>query len=122
MELTGDPLIIGVQIAVTGLAVVFTALTVVALALGALRRIDGMLTARRARSRMKPQDALRPEGGEAPAAQLDPVLIAVLVAAAAETLNQPVRITRVRYYDQQPAGVWSRQGRLAIMAARQRRR
>jgi glutaconyl-CoA/methylmalonyl-CoA decarboxylase subunit delta len=119
MDLTADPLMLGLQIAATGVTVVFVALTIVALALSALRAIDeplARLHASRTAAARQPAQLT-----EVPADQLTPVLVAVLAAAAAEMLDQPVRVTRVRYYGRQPAGSWSRQGRLAVMASRQRR-
>lgn len=121
MELTGDPLLIALQITVTGVTVVFTALAVVALALSALRGVERIVLRRSAERAAARQAALPLPRVELPSDELSPALVAVLAAAAAELLDQPVRVTRVRYYDHQPGGVWSRQGRLTIMASRQRR-
>lgn len=121
MELTGDPLVLGLQITVTGVSVVFIALTLVALALGALRGIDAPLARmRQGRAAAPPREGVR-HAAEVPPDQLTPELVAVLVAAATEALDQPVRVTRVRYHGQPPASAWSRQGRIAVMASRQRR-
>lgn len=122
MDLTGDPLIIGLQITAAGVTIVFIALALVALMLGALQGIDQPLERLLAR-RQAPPPARAPAAlVEMPADQLTPALVAVLAAAAAEVLEQPVRVTRVRYYSQPPTGAWSRQGRLTIMASRQNRR
>jgi glutaconyl-CoA/methylmalonyl-CoA decarboxylase subunit delta len=125
MDLTADPLIVGVQIVVLGVTIVFTALTFVALSLAAL----GLLNRIPARNAPAPAPAITPPAAAAslpPAAPLltgdhvTPELIAVLSAAAHEMLGQPVRITRVMY-ERRPAA-WSSQGRITIMNSRRRQK
>jgi Na+-transporting methylmalonyl-CoA/oxaloacetate decarboxylase gamma subunit len=120
MELTGDPLIIGLQIAVIGIMVVFLALVLVSLALSLLNYIDARLK-RRAIRQPAPQSAApapaEPAGASAERSpELSPELVAVVAAAANEILGYPVRVTRIRYHRQAPGGGWSQQGRLTVMA------
>ncbi|MGB9737321.1 OadG family protein [Chloroflexus sp.] len=118
IDLTADPLIVGVQIALTGIGVVFVVLTIVAFALSALRASQHLF---RRRSEVLQPVVSSPSPTPTPADRLDPQLVAVLAAAAFATLGQPVRIVRVRYY-RQTLGMWARLGRVSVMAARQLRR
>lgn len=120
MELTGDPLIIGLQIAVTGVLVVFLALILVSLALSLLNLIDARLQ-RIGTRQTAPQPiataAPEPAGESAQLSpELSPETIAVVAAAANEMLGRPVRVTRIRYHGRSPNAGWSQQGRLTVMA------
>lgn len=119
MELTGDPIVIGLQIAVTGVAVVFLALVLVMLTLTLLNTLERVVLRR---STPTPTPAAEPAPAPAESDELSPDLIAILTAAAAEMLAQPVRVTRIRYFNRPPLGTWSQQGRLTIMASRPVRR
>lgn len=114
---TADPLIVGLQITITGVSIVFIVLAIVAMALGALsasqRLFQPKTVAPPAPATSTPQPAA--------ADHLDPQLIAVLTAAAVATLHKPVRVLRVRYY-RQPSAMWTRLGRVSVMASRQLRR
>ncbi|MDW8405181.1 OadG family protein [Chloroflexus sp.] len=119
IDLTADPLVVSLQITITGLAIVFIVLGIVAAMLGALSASQRWL---------RPQAVTPPTPASEPIArspattdQLDPQLIAILTAAAVATLNQPVRVLRVRYY-RQPSAMWTRFGRVSVMASRQLRR
>ncbi|ACL23916.1 OadG family protein [Chloroflexus aggregans] len=115
---TADPLIVGVQIALTGMSIVFVVLTIIAFALSALRASQHLF---RRRPKVSQPVVSSPPSTPTPADRLDPQLVAVLAAAAFATLGQPVRIVRVRYY-RQMSGMWARLGRVSVMAARQLRR
>jgi Na+-transporting methylmalonyl-CoA/oxaloacetate decarboxylase gamma subunit len=119
IDLTTNPLLVGFQIAITGISIVFVVLTIVAFALSILNRSQGLFQAKTA-SATKPAV---PQGSTSSTTtdQLDPQLIAILTAAAVTALDQPVRILRVRYY-RQLAVNWARLGRVSVMAARQLRR
>ncbi len=113
-----DPVVTGIQITITGVSIVFIVLTIVALALGALRASQNLFQPRK-------NVASMPEPANAPVIadqrQLDPQLIAILTAAAMAALERPLRVRRVRYY-QQPAATWTRLGRISVMASRQLRK
>jgi hypothetical protein len=121
MELTGDPLVIGLQIAVTGILVVFLALVTVSLALSLLNFADARLQRRELRrTAPQPQPVAQapaePAGASAELSpELSPELVAVVAATANEILGRPVRVTRIRYHRGAP-GSWSQQGRLTVMA------
>jgi Na+-transporting methylmalonyl-CoA/oxaloacetate decarboxylase gamma subunit len=119
IDLTANPFLVGLQIAATGMSIVFIVLTIVVGALSILNRSQGLFQA-------KPASATKPavpQGSTSSTTtdQLDPQLIAILTAAAVTALDQPVRILRVRYY-RQLAVNWARLGRVSVMAARQLRR
>jgi uncharacterized iron-regulated membrane protein len=90
--------------------VLATALSGLAVVLGSMLLITGCcLLLRRFAQRARPAP---PEP-----AQDDPVLIAVLAAAAAEALGSPVVIHRVRLAPRPDAERWSRAGRMDIMSS-----
>lgn len=115
IDLTADPLVVSLQITITGLAIVFVVLGIVAAMLGILSASQRWF---RPRAVTLPTPVSEPV---ATTGQLDPQLIAILTAAAVATLNQPVRVLRVRYY-RQPSVMWTRFGRVSVMASRQLRR
>ncbi|MBP1468074.1 OadG family protein [Candidatus Chloroploca sp. M-50] len=122
MEPMVNPMVEAVQIALTGVSVVFMALTLVALMLSLIGRIDKPIQQLMSRGKAVPEPAQAPVAPvvEATDAELTPELIAILTVAANEVLQQPVRITRVQY-NQPQTGAWSSQGRISIMASRRRR-
>lgn len=113
-----NPLLTGLQIAITGISIVFIVLIIVALVLSVLNT-----TQRLFRSTMP--DTITPpsipERNPVAVNQLDPQLIAILTAAAVTALDRPVRILRVRYYRQISVN-WARLGRISVIANRQLRR
>ncbi|WP_298816426.1 OadG family protein [Chloroflexus sp.] len=115
---TADPLIVALQITITGLSIVFIVLAIVALMLSALSVSQRLLQPKEA---ALDQPVSPPASQPVAADQLDPHLIAILTAAAVAALDRPVRVLRVRYYRQPPL-VWARLGRVSVMAARQLRR
>ncbi|NJN15858.1 MAG: OadG family protein [Oscillochloris sp.] len=115
MELTGDPLIIGLGIAGTGITVVFLALMLVSLSLRLMR----FLEPREAPKKQTAPVITQPQAAQN--GQLSPELVAIIATAATETLGKPVRVTRITAYGRSPGSGWSRQGRLTIMASHQRR-
>lgn len=114
---TADPLLIGLQITITGVTIVFIVLAIVAITLSALSVSQRLFRPKP----VVPATPATPPQPPATADQLDPQLIAVLTAAAVATLQQPVRVLRVRYY-RQPSAMWTRLGRVSVMASRQLRR
>lgn len=123
MDLTGDPVLIGLQITMTGIIVVFSALALVALTLVALGQLNRFQGKSKAKSELTSQTTvvLPKPAAALPDGQITPELIAVLSAAAAEMLGGRVRVTRVEYDRRPGADVWARRGRVAIMDSRRRR-
>ncbi|PDW01614.1 OadG family protein [Candidatus Viridilinea mediisalina] len=126
MDLTVDPVLIGLQITITGVIVVFSALAMVALtlvALGQLNRFQGKSKSKAASelATTKVASALPKPAAALPDGQITPELIALISAAAAEALGRPVRVTRVEYDRRPGADAWGRHGRITIMDSRRRR-
>ncbi|MGQ9481011.1 MAG: OadG family protein [Chloroflexus sp.] len=113
-----NPLLTGLQIAITGMSIVFIVLIIVALVLGALNTTQRLFRSTTPDTITPPSI---PERNPVAADQLDPQLIAILTAAAVTALDRPVRILRVRYYRQLSVN-WARLGRISVMANRQLRR
>ncbi|HMQ54184.1 MAG TPA: OadG family protein [Anaerolineae bacterium] len=129
-----DPnvLAFGLQLAIIGMGVVFTALVLVVGTLSLLARFDPWLS--------KAWEAAEHGGGhghgeaESPApvtvvpvnplhateahGELAPELVAALTAAVTVAIGKKVRIQRVRYRAARPTGTWSQQGRATIMTTR----
>lgn len=127
-----DPNILtfGLQLAIIGMGVVFTALVLVIGTLSLLARFDPWLT--------KAWEAAEHGGGHggaeaaahAPVVPVNPLhatkahgemapeLVAALTAAVAVATGKRVRIQRVRYRAARPAGTWSHEGRTTIMTTR----
>lgn len=116
---TADPLIVGLQITITGVSIVFIVLAIVAMALGALSASQRLFQPKTVAPPTPAPATATPQ--PATADHLDPQLVAVLTAAAVATLHKPVRVLRVRYY-RQPSAMWTRLGRVSVMASRQLRR
>lgn len=116
---TADPLIVGLQITITGVSIVFIVLAIVAMVLGALSASQRLFQPKTVAPPTPAPATATPQ--PATADHLDPQLVAVLTAAAVATLHKPVRVLRVRYY-RQPSAMWTRLGRVSVMASRQLRR
>lgn len=122
LDLTVDPLITGLQIALAGVSIVFIALALVAMALGLLGRVN--LPGKASPVAPAPAETapLPAPAAALPNGQLSPELIAVISAAAADMFGRPVRVTSIRYDRQPGAGAWSSSGRISIMNSRRRQK
>ena len=86
------------RVAGLGFALVMLGMAALSLLIGVLRAVS------------RRDEALPTEASE-----LDPVLIAVLTAAASEALNKPVRLYAVQLSLPEAAENWSRAGRMDVM-------
>lgn len=108
-RLTETLLVMGV-----GMGGVLLTLTLLAGLIALLRAGDEALNRRRIRR----YDEARARAGPAPE-ELDDERVAVIAAAAAETLRRPVVVRRLRFLRGDGASAWSVSGRLNVMASHQ---
>jgi Na+-transporting methylmalonyl-CoA/oxaloacetate decarboxylase gamma subunit len=122
MELTGDPVMIGLQIALTGVSIVFLALVLVSLSLYLVGIIDrGINRINQPKPAEAPAPAaVTPVPASTATDQIEPEVMAVLSAAVIQAIGRPARITRIRSYNHPLGKNWSLQGRVTIMASRPR--
>lgn len=106
----------GLEIAVTGMLVVFLALLLLIVVVSLFKRFGEPQSAKPATTATS---AAAPPPPPVPAATVPAHLIVVLAVAASEMLGQPVQVTRVRYRQLEADGGWARQGRIGIMAGHQ---
>jgi NhaP-type Na+/H+ or K+/H+ antiporter len=110
-----------VDITITGLVVVFTALVSVSLLVWLFEKIDRPQPASEAK---QPVQAPRTQHEPAMSAQktmpgdgISPEILAAIMAAATLATQQKIRIVRVQYRQTPGDTAWSRQGRYSIMTS-----
>jgi hypothetical protein len=72
-----------------------------------------------------PEAALSARPVSGPGDEVPPDVLAVIMATAAQVLERPIRVHRIRYRDQvvsAASAAWAQQGRVAIMTSRMPRR
>jgi sodium pump decarboxylase gamma subunit len=120
----GPDLTFGIQITITGLVVVFTALVSVGIIVTLFQRINQPKSetktsapAPAARTAApSEQAAATPEASNG---SMSPEVAAAIAAAVTISLRKKVRIHRVQYRSGPLETAWSRQGRYAIMTSHQ---
>jgi hypothetical protein len=90
-----------------------TALTAFAIVMAGMLLLTGLCLVLRHVSRSRPAAPQAPVSAPA----IDPVLLAVLTAAAAEVLHRPVRVHRVHVHGTAERERWSRAGRMDVMVS-----
>lgn len=107
-----DYLSLAVQLAATGMTVVFSGLVLLFVLMSLFRYLEARpksdQSKERAESSASPQpspDALTPE------------MMAVISAAVTQAIGRKVRVKRIRYRAADSGTSWSRQGRVTIMGS-----
>ncbi len=114
--MVGEGLVIALQLAFIGMGVVFTALALLVVLLTAFKRIDMVM------SKPKPEAIPTPAPGVQPSTQpsvngIPPEEVVVISAAVTAAITRRIQVKRIRYLGNVPETVWSRQGRVTIMAS-----
>jgi hypothetical protein len=65
-----------------------------------------------------PEAAVSTQSAAALGEGVPPEVLAVIVATAAQVLEGPVRVHRIRYRTDTASAAWAQQGRMAIMTSR----
>lgn len=100
-----------VKLTFLGMGIVFTALSLVAMAVS----LFTWLETRRAASPAAPAAVPTVEPG------IPPEIVAAISAAVCASLGERTKIHRIRYRKGSPEATWSRQGRISIMASHRTR-
>ena len=98
-------LLIALKISLIGISVVFTALVLIGLCIHLLSRLE-----------QSPQPKADNASDDQEPDLISDEVAAVIAAAVATTMGPKVRVRRIRHTGLEEAGVWSRQGRVIIMA------
>jgi len=109
-----DIFILGVQITVIGLTVVFVALALLAWILSYFDNIDAWVSKRRTKSQIQSTKAVAENTVDE---GISPEIIAAISAAVAVATGGKAKIKHVRYRRQMADPNWQTQGRATIMAS-----
>ena len=109
-----DLFMLGVQITVIGLTVVFIALALLAWILSYFDNIDAWITNRKTKTQAQPTEAVAEKSVDQ---GISPEIIAAISAAVAVAIGGKAKIKHVRYRRQMADPTWQTQGRATIMAS-----